>query len=336
MKISFVIPVYNLEKYIGTLLNSLGAQSDKQFEVIIIDDGSTDNTYIKIIQHIQRLKVDCYVESTCNAGVSAARNLGLSKAQGTYVCFIDGDDFLADDCVATIHKHCRDRRTDIVCWGFDEINEDLSVHRRYLQYFQGDMQCLTGNEALEQIIVHKSLRIWSGSAAYKREFLLREKLAFHEGCSNGEDQEFIYKSLSKAAAVLFINRTLSFYLQRPDSISNRYDVQRFDVVDALDRAYSQIAKVGSTAALEYAFQTVYIGNYMHNLDSCIENSRMRYIKHILQDIDAAYPGLNKKMRKAMRTYKGEDQAIKRRSLLFLLSPFLYVFYRNMENRREYQ
>ncbi|MCD8373467.1 MAG: glycosyltransferase [Clostridia bacterium] len=99
MKVTIIIPVYNLENYIKNTLNSvLNQQFDNELEVIVVDDGSTDNSF-SVIRTIADQDQRVIVISQENAGVSAARNIGIERATGDYIMFVDGDDILRSDAV---------------------------------------------------------------------------------------------------------------------------------------------------------------------------------------------------------------------------------------------
>lgn len=333
MKISIVIPVYNLENYIMAIIGSLKEQTNTDFEVLFVDDGSSDGSPGLIRDSIDGMQDKFKLFTIENSGVSAARNFGFLKAAGDYVLFIDGDDYIAENCIEEIISRCTDVEPEIICWGFDEIKESGSVHRSYFSIYGSVRKSMGGIEALEDILIHKKMRIWSGSAAYKKSFLLENNILFETGCSNGEDQEFTYKALARAGNILFIDKVLSFYVQRQNSISNSYDIRKFEVVFALERAYGFMEK-NLTDALKKAYRTIYIGNYLYNLDSCLKNSRLRNIKIILGEVDAEYPGLNKKMVASMRTYEKENSVFMWRIRLFLMSPYIYIIFKRAENKLE--
>ena len=95
MKVSIIIPVHNAEKYISNTLNSVINQTYKDIEIVCVDDGSGDNS-LNILQRFQKKDKRIVVINQKNKGVSAARNLGLQKAQGEAIAFVDGDDLLPE------------------------------------------------------------------------------------------------------------------------------------------------------------------------------------------------------------------------------------------------
>jgi glycosyltransferase involved in cell wall biosynthesis len=305
------------------MFDSLLAQSEQHFEIIIVDDGSTDNTYnvIKaILSHSPSLS--CKVIRTENQGVSAARNRGLTEATGNYVLFLDGDDYVSTDLVQTIHTYTKDQDPEIICWGYNHVTEDRATILSCTSAFSD----ISGSEALAHIFVNKSLRIWTGSIAYKREFLLIHELRYTERCVNGEDQEFIYKALSRADRVITLPDILSFYLQRNTSISNSYNVKKFDVVGVFKRvdAYFEAHPFEKLDMISpYIRNRELIENYFFNLKTCLNGTEGVSIQELLRDIDHTYPELNQEMYELIRCYKGNDRRLALYIRAFLISPLLY-------------
>lgn len=326
MKLSIIIPAYNVEKCILHTLASLVTQKKENFELLIVDDGSTDNTYNIIKETLERNGF-CSYKIICqsNRGVSSARNVGLTEATGKYVLFLDGDDYVSNDFVEEIYRYVASNEVDILCWGFDMVTEEQIKVMNYYDKYVPQLKTLTGKEVLNEILIERKLWIWTGSAAYRRDFLYNNELYYSEGCANGEDQEFTFKALSKAGSVGFINTVLSFYVQRKGSITNRYDISKFDTIEALERAYDYINN-NCTDNMEEIINKILnqeiISNYFCNLQACFNNLKKKDIRMILHDVDEHYPKLNNEMRIMMKAYKGKDKKLFLKSKIFLISPFL--------------
>lgn len=111
--VSIIVPVYNIDKYLSRCLKSIIEQENISVEVLLIDDGSTDNSGIICDDYARN---DCRIKSIHqpNSGVSVARNLGISKASGEYIGFIDGDDWCAGDMFNTLLNCAKENHADIV------------------------------------------------------------------------------------------------------------------------------------------------------------------------------------------------------------------------------
>lgn len=337
--ISIIIPVYNVQNYISVTLNSLLTQSaDIKFEIIIINDGSTDNTLNVIVDTLLGCCFDNYkLINKENGGVSSARNTGLLEATGKYILFLDGDDYVSSDLMKEVYNYIGNEEWDMVCWGYDQVNEDHTVLIDYFDRNDNSLSAMNGVEALRNIICNRTMKIWTGSAVYKKEFLSKNGLKFTEGCYSGEDQEFIYKAVSKADKLLFVNETLSYYVQRGDSVSYSCNIRRFDAIAAMERVYEYINDASNKDLQKIAvtFKTKnIIENYLYNLKSYLNNSDKRGTGNILREIDENYPNLNKGMIEIMKSYDGNDRNLKAKIKLFLISPKLYLMMVNLAYRYE--
>ncbi|ASA25197.1 glycosyltransferase family 2 protein [Paenibacillus donghaensis] len=323
MNLSIVVPVYNIENYVTYMLDSLLGQTQLQFETIIVDDGSTDHTHHTVHSILSHgTPFPWRIVRTRNQGVSAARNTGLRTAAGTYVLFLDGDDYVSAELVQTVHEHTRETQPDIICWGYDLVREDKSS----IVSFPPEGGSLSGSETLELILRQQRLRIWTGSVAFNREFLQRSGLQYTAGCVNGEDQEFIYKALARADRVTAIPDVLSYYVQRTSSITNSYNVKKFGVVDAFKRvdAYFKAHPFREQKAIsELLLGRELTENYFYNLKTTLNSTRGITIQALLQDIEQHYPGMNRDMRVLMKRYNGTDRLLALQIKAFLLSPALY-------------
>lgn len=327
MKLSVIIPAYNLERHISRPIDSLINQTAKDFEIIIVDDGSEDNTYNIANEILLNSEISNYkIIKKKNEGVSSARNIGLKEAVGRYVLFLDGDDYISHDLVESLLSVTENGEPDIICWGYNTVNENKTTLINFFDIVEPKMREMSGTECLKDVIIHKSMFIWTGSIAYKKEVLIENALQFTIGCSNGEDQEFCYKALSRVKKVLFINKILSYYVQREGSISNSYNLKRFDAINAMNRTYDYIVKspIGNVKEVgEIIKSKKIIGNYLFNLESCFLHSSNKDINFLLREIDNKYPYLNNEIKVIIREYKGNDKKFILKIRLFLFSPVLY-------------
>lgn len=333
MKLSVIIPAYNVEGFIESTLQSLNNQSSKDFEIIVIDDGSTDKTNYITRQMLSVVKCKAYkVIEKENGGVSSARNMGLINAKGEYVVFLDGDDFVSADFVETIiNAVSKDQESEMFCWGYDLVNTNNVIISNYFDKFKDLQYVIDGIEAL-RLKTNDDLNIWTGSVAYKKDFLSTYELNFTEGCINGEDQEFIIKCLSRASKVNFLNKVLSFYLIRENSITNIFNFNKFDSVKASIRTYQYLECLNSESLLNVINTIKYdktIKNYLGNINNCLRyynantHRKRENILMVLDQVDREYADLNEEVKKIMKSYKGSNIRLKLISILFLMSPALY-------------
>lgn len=132
MKFSFIIPAYNVEKYIVRCINSILSIEYEDIEIIIIDDGSTDHT-LDIINQYYSKNEKVLIFSRENAGLSRTRNFGIDVASGEYISFIDSDDFINQDSFNIILK-CADSKPDVIITRMIEFDEDLNRHNSEISF----------------------------------------------------------------------------------------------------------------------------------------------------------------------------------------------------------
>ena len=337
MKLSIIIPAYNVEEYIIKTINSLINQTIKQYEIIVIDDGSTDNTYFIVDKMLKSSCISDYkIIRKENGGVSSARNLGIEESSGQYIMFLDGDDYISEELVENIYKYIDKKEYDILLWGFNQVTEDGKTIYSYSDKYDYYFSEMTGTEALRRIICENSLWICIGSAVYNKQLLDKYMLRFTENCTSGEDIEFTYKALSKTKKILFIDKILFYYLQRKDSRSKNYNIKKLDAIYAIQRASKYISNTSNKELceiLQYMEYDERVKVYLNFLQAVFLNCDISYLKQVFSNIEKVFPDLNKDMKEVMKGYRGNNTKLSLKIYFFLLSPRLYLYFFKFKNTR---
>lgn len=214
--ISVVIPCYNLEKYIKKSIESIINQTYKEIEVIVVDDGSIDNS-AKICEELERKYSNIKLIKQSNQGVSAARNTGMRYSNGQLIMFLDGDDYLDKECFKeVVQKFEIDNDIDMCFWGFKDIYENGTIERKYEDVYIYSENSMKPQEAL----LLKSMRkIWMlpSSCMYKRDLLKKYNIVYKVGYKYGEDINFINECISYSKKVGFVKGDFLNYLLRQGS-----------------------------------------------------------------------------------------------------------------------
>jgi len=211
--LSFIIPAYNVDKYIDDCLLSIKKQVIDICEVIIINDGSTDNTLQKCQKYTNDFKHFNLI-STKNRGLSAARNLGLSLAQGEYIYFFDSDDLIDDDFIQTIMEEIKDNSPDLISFNALSFVDDFKILKDNDSYQRNVAQaCEVTKDLLKQGKLCSP--VWL--QVTKRETLESLKHYFINGILH-EDEPFTLKLAVEAKKHVFINRDLFHRRVRENSI----------------------------------------------------------------------------------------------------------------------
>ena len=218
---SIIIPAYNVELYIEETLNSVWNQEYKNYEVIIINDGSSDNTEICILDAIKNRDNVKYFK-TSNRGLSLSRNLGIIESVGEYILFLDSDDILSEFALKKLYNQIVYNRFDLICFGakvfygnhFDQniLEESEFYSRSYLM--EGKY---TGDLFYRKMRDNSNFVASSCLYCINRENLISSKVNFLKYILH-EDELFTRKLLLKCSKIYFLKESLYFRRIRTNSI----------------------------------------------------------------------------------------------------------------------
>ncbi len=212
-KISVIIPVYNTKAYLEKCVHSVLVQTLKPHEVILVDDGSTDGSPALCDQLMHEYPETVRVIHQKNAGLSAARNRGIDTAEGTYLSFVDSDDYLEPDAYAFLLHNMKKADADI---SIGELIVEQPDGRMYRHITEDITLCWNTEEALIQLCSYRYLHVSSCTALYKK--TLFEGIRFPVGklC---EDYYTQHKVFAKSRKTIYSSKVFYHYYQRPQSIS---------------------------------------------------------------------------------------------------------------------
>ena len=222
MFLSFIIPMYNVEKFIERCILSCEDQNleKEDFELIVINDGSKDNS-LEIAKKLQKKYSNITLYSQENAGLSSARNLGILKAKGDYLWFVDSDDWIKSNCLSNLKKRILNQSVDVA----EIMAVDVLENQERLYYQLEDNKYMTGPESMLRMIMPCApFYIW------KKDFLLKNNLEFYRGIFH-EDMEFTPRALYFAKNVVTIREILYYVYQNPNSITRSINPKKsFDYI----------------------------------------------------------------------------------------------------------
>lgn len=216
--ISIIVPFYNVEKYIERCLDSIVHQTFYNFEVILIDDGSTDGSS-NIARRFERKCRNFYIYGQDNLGVAQARNLGLRKAKGEFIAFVDADDYIDKDYLLRLYTHAIHTKSDIVCCNFWWVHGKIKF-KNYINYKHGIYDSL---EAMDMLIGDTFMQSYLWNKLWRKELFKSPDITFRD--MYFEDIATCPKLFYKAEKVTVISDVLYYYTQRKDSILHQYSLQ---------------------------------------------------------------------------------------------------------------
>lgn len=230
--VSIIVPIYNVEKYLPKCLESIKNQTYDNLEILLVNDGSTDNSG-KYIDDMQKKESRVKVISKTNGGLSSARNIGLDNCMGEYVCFIDSDDWVDKNFVRHLVEANEKYGSDIAICNIVYIYEDGVLRKHTPKITQ--KQCVTNMECLSDLFMGKKFRFHAVNKLYRRKLFDENQIRYPEGRVY-EDVFTTYKPIYAAKSVSYVPEDLYFYLQsRQGSIlSTSFKETRFDIFNALD------------------------------------------------------------------------------------------------------
>ena len=224
MKLSIIIPAYNVEKFLPKCLDSILRQECGDFEVIVVNDGSTDGT-MPLLEKYARTYSNLKVVSQENQGMSTARNRGLKEAHGEYVMFVDSDDWLCDNALTLLMPHFNGE--DVVCFNAKKYLEDdgtfVENNRPMPDAVMPGWEYFNGQRLLPTEI--HFVCIWQ--RAYRLGFLNENNLRFADGILRAEDDLFSTMVMYHAQTVKTVDVCCYVYRIRQSSITTTVNIQRW-------------------------------------------------------------------------------------------------------------
>ena len=247
-KFSIIIPVYNVEDYIKKCLDSVFNQTYKDFEVIVVNDGTKDNS-MDIVKNY-----DVKIINQENSGLSEARNTGVKNAKGEYLVFLDSDDFIEKDLLKEINKSLKNK-PDVVRYQIQDFKNNEVTEK----YEEEPFDNLDGIKAFEKICkYHYIENAWA--YAINREYYNKEKFSFKKNTYH-EDFGLTPLIIIKAKKVNSINYVGYNYVQREGSIMNNKDYQKTKKkVDDFYNHYKFLKEEGKKTKLDTKYFNSFISN----------------------------------------------------------------------------
>lgn len=218
--ISIIVPIYNVEKYLEKCVNSILNQTFKNIEILLIDDGSIDNSAV-ICDNFKKLDKRVKVFHKKNSGLSETRNFGIKKAKGKYLSFIDADDFIENEMLEKLYIAIKRNKSDIACCG-----KSLDYKKNNILINNKKNFTINSKEALEKLLLKDDL---DSSACDKLFDISLFKDVFFPLGHYYEDIATVYKLLLKSNKITHIDYVGYHYVNRNNSISNeKFNKKHFD------------------------------------------------------------------------------------------------------------
>lgn len=225
--IDVVIPMYNSERYIDGLLQTLQAQTFRDFCAVFVDDGSKDDTYKVLCEKLKSVDFAYQVIHQENKGLPGARNAGIRGSSSPWVVFVDSDDGLDAHYLEFLHRAVTETACSVAACGYQIVESEADV--RAVSQAEYSCRALSSPE-----VIREYYKNWFGAWALilNRQWLEQEGLLFDEVCTYLEDVPFITQVLVHAGRTALMDAPVYLYYQRPGSLMHTPKIEKYQI--ALD------------------------------------------------------------------------------------------------------
>ncbi len=278
MKVSVIIAAYNVEDYIERCINSVINQSINDIEIIIVNDGSTDNT-LEVISRISKRDNRISIINQKNQGVMKARCNGYIKAIGEYILFVDGDDWLREDALELLYNKSKKSNCDILCYKFIYIDEEGEERKSHINNDFITFNMIQNDEFLKGIMLFKVIpSIWS--KFIRKKFIDDNSIELYNDLKYAEDIVVSCILGMYNPDVYMLDDYLYYYYQRRDSVTKVIDYKILDIEKAVNKVKIELNKRNIYYDYKEEFEYLsFIQNYFERLN-LITNFENKYSKTI--------------------------------------------------------
>ncbi|MBO6087985.1 glycosyltransferase [bacterium] len=294
MKLSIIIPVYNLEQYIPKCLDSIVSQSFKDYEIICINDGSTDNS----LEVLNRYKDKIIIIDKENEGSGVARNVGIDRAKGEYILFVDGDDWLEENVLEKMVSKIDELTADILFFGGLSYYQSASPSHSEKELYKGRNGGYSKNKFpkkyLNRVFSSKDIKKdifkfpstpWS--KLYRRDFLLRNNIRF-QNIKVGQDQLPFFHSMITANRIAILPENLYCYRKnRKGSAMTVKKKKNFSPIYVFYGIEGLLTKLDKLEEYKYIFAnryfskaTSWLGKFQDNLKDEYFEEYIKLLSHL--------------------------------------------------------
>ena len=270
-KISVVVPVYNVEAYLERCVESILQQTYAHFELILINDGSTDSSG-QICDHLASQYENIKVYHIENAGVSNARNMGIQLATGSWVTFIDSDDFVTQEYLATLASAVERVNVGFAIAPLHHIKNGIVTD---IPSHSGKTELWSTEETMKELLMTTRTSFFPVAKLFKRDLLADEK--FNTNYHLAEDALFLTELLLKTrCSCVFIDKPVYYYDHREGSATTSVNRHVFDTIEVYQQIIAQVSQAFPN--LKYELINRECWSYITVYDKIIFTSREEYQK----------------------------------------------------------
>lgn len=243
MFFSIIVPIHNSEKYLRQCIDSILAQTCRDFEVILVNDGSKDDSPIICDQYCAEDTRFQVIHHKQGKGAASARNAGTSRASGKYVIYIDSDDYIEDTMFLADIKEQAEKGYDVICYKFRKYYEDTNEMTACTFSMPAPMEGETIGGYVNRLVQYDAFYCAPWTKAIRKEILVDGGIRFKEGLLS-EDQEWYYHVLIGANSIIGIDKSYIIYRQHKSSTSVSWTMKNLtDTISIITFWKKEIEKI---------------------------------------------------------------------------------------------
>lgn len=277
-KLTVVVAIYNVEDYLDKCLDSLANQSNKDYEVWCINDGSTDNSRNIILKYTNKHTIFKLFDKE-NGGLSDARNYGIEKCKSKYISFIDGDDFVSSDYVEVSLKEMEDKDLDMLVFGYNQYYLANNTYEKIYLKIQDGVYNLKDNK---ELLAYTPNAAWN--KVYKTSLFVDNNIRYPFGYRH-QDLGTTPKLLLKANKVGYINRSLYNYLiDRPNNITAQIDSKLYHIIDMSKEVMDYYISLDVFNDYVDEFEYLIKRNFIQSLRKSMKLKDKKFVYKFIDDV----------------------------------------------------
>ena len=293
--LSIIVPIYNTGKYLRRCIDSLLNQSYKNIEIILINDGSTDDSDYIINTYYKKLPQIEYIKLENNKGLGNARNTGIQLAKGNYITFVDSDDWVDLDLYKMVMNNLLNGEADIAVFGVKNEFENLKTSSYRYKYLFENM--ITAHQALGLLTKEQnnnyfiSTVVWN--KIYKSNVIKEHNLLFLDN-SYWEDDIFSFEVLLNIDSVLIVPDIYYHYYNRPTSITNNISKKHIDdLIFSFNHLNNKLKEEGLLEKYSSQFKALFdkcicfLGELIFKNESNVSNQK-KYISYLIEELTKVF------------------------------------------------
>ena len=303
-KVSIIVPVYKTEKFLDKCLTSLVNQTLKDIEIVIVNDGSPDNSE-EIIKRFEKKYKDIikYVKIP-NGGVANARNVGLDNATGEYIGFVDSDDYIEENTYELLYSKAKDTKSEMVVSGYFSEDEDGNISNNGLDDLSEYGKSLEENPGILLVI-----NPFITSKLYSKKMLDKYNIRFNKKYRIFEDLLFCYSALLMANKIEKVNKALYHYIRRKnESVTGQLNPKFYDLYPVMNDLRDFYEKNSDVDFTEYLTYVAIHHSHLRFTPSVGFKKlflKYRYIRDTYKFLDGFNPNWNKNIYYSIKKRKGK-------------------------------